>query len=116
VAVSLGLLGLVGAWLMHGPRHEGRADALPAPFLALVRSGAIDRFYVFAWRSVLLVFARLVGWFDRYVVDGVMNVVGRVGMLLGSSLRRVQTGLVQDYVVALFLGLLALVAWGLWGK
>jgi NADH:ubiquinone oxidoreductase subunit 5 (subunit L)/multisubunit Na+/H+ antiporter MnhA subunit len=115
-AVGLGVLGLGAAWLLHGPRHAGRADALPATFLAASRSAIIDRAYTFAWRQGLVRIASLVGWVDRYVVDGVMNAVGRAAMLTGSGLRRVQTGLVQDYVVALFLGLLALVAWGVWGR
>jgi NADH-quinone oxidoreductase subunit L len=116
LAVVLAALGLLAAWVMHGPKRGSVIDALPASFLALARSGAIDRVYVFGWRYVLQVIAALVGWFDRYVVDGVMNVLGRVAMLLGSALRRIQTGVVQDYVVALFIGLLALVAWGVWGK
>jgi NADH-quinone oxidoreductase subunit L len=115
-AVALALVGLVAAWLMHGGRRSGTADALPAPFLALVRSGVIDRAYVLGWRSVVQPVARAVGGIDRYVVDGVMNAIGRASMALGSGLRRVQTGVVQDYVVAVFLGLLALVAWGMWGS
>jgi len=116
VATGLALLGLAGAWMLHGGRRAGVADALPASFLALARSGAIDRAYVLVWRGMVLPLASLVGWIDRYVVDGVMNAIGSVSMRIGSGLRRVQTGLVQDYVVALFVGFLALVAWGLWGS
>ncbi len=116
VAVGLGLAGLVCAWFLHGPRREGVADALPAPALALVRSGAIDNLYVIAWRSVLLSLARAVGWIDRYVIDGVINVIGYAALQIGSALRRLQTGFAQDYVVALFLGFLALAAWSLWGS
>jgi NADH-quinone oxidoreductase subunit L len=115
VAVALGLIGLLCAWLLHGPRREGVADALPAPVLAVVRSGAIDGSYVFVWRYVLRSLARVIGWIDRYVVDGVINVAGYAALLLGSGLRRLQTGLAQDYVVALFVGFLALAAWSLWG-
>jgi len=115
VAVGLALVGLGAAWFLHGPRRAGRADALPAGFLALVRSSAIDDFYEILWRRVLLVFSRMVGWFDRYVVDGMINVVGAATLALGGGLRRVQTGLARDYVLALFLGLVALAAWGVWG-
>ena len=116
IAVLLALTSLVAAWVMHGPRRAGRADALPASFLALARSGAVDNLYTFAWRQVLVRIAQAVGWIDRYVVDGVMNAVGAGGMAIGSGLRRVQTGLVQDYVAVLFVGLMALVAWSLWGR
>jgi hypothetical protein len=56
-----------------------------------------------------------VSFFDRYVVDGVMNVVGAASASAGSALRRVQTGLATDYVFAVFAALLVLAAWGLWG-
>ena len=79
-------------------------------------SGAIDKLYVLGWRYVLRSLARLIGWIDRYVVDGLMNVVGYAALVVGSSLRRLQTGLAQDYVVALFIGFLALAAWSLWGR
>jgi hypothetical protein len=44
-----------------------------------------------------------------------MNLVAWAGELAGGALRRVQTGFAPDYVLALFLGLVALVAWGVWG-
>jgi hypothetical protein len=62
------------------------------------------------WRSPLRaahVLAR-VGWMIR---DGVLNVVSAWTLEAGDRLRRTQTGKVQDYVWAVGLGLLALMAW-----
>jgi hypothetical protein len=53
----------------------------------------------------------VVGWLDRYIVDGVLNVVSAWTLDAGDALRRVQTGKVQDYIVAVGLGLLALLLW-----
>ena len=113
-AIVLALSGLGLAWVLHGPR-KATIDALPAPLLEAARSSAVDQLYVFGWKRVLYVLASIVSFVDRYVVDGLMNLLGWAGELAGSLLRRVQTGLAQDYVLAVFLGLLALVAWGVWG-
>ncbi|MBP6439985.1 MAG: hypothetical protein KA259_00150 [Caldilineaceae bacterium] len=43
--------------------------------------------------------ARFCGEFDRYVVDGVVNLTGKVSMSLGSVLRNAQNGQVQVYLM-----------------
>ena len=54
-------------------------------------------------------------WFDRTIVDGVVNVAGMIPPLVGSMVRSLQNGVVQFYALAMILGLLvligALVAW-----
>jgi NADH-quinone oxidoreductase subunit L len=114
LGIALALAGLGLAWMFHGARKPV-IDALPPALLEAARSSAVDQLYVFGWKRVLYVLAAVVSFFDRYIVDGVMNLVAWAGELAGGALRRVQTGLAQDYVFALFLGLLALVAWGVWG-
>jgi NADH-quinone oxidoreductase subunit L len=53
--------------------------------------------------------SRLQGLFDNRAVDGLVNLVGWVWMAIGRSVRRVQSGLVQNYALILFLGLAILV-------
>jgi NADH-quinone oxidoreductase subunit L len=114
LGIALALLGLFLAWALHGPR-KAAIDALPPALLEAARGSAVDQLYVFGWKRVLYVLAALVSFFDRYLVDGLMNLVAWAGERAGGALRRVQTGLAPDYVLALFVGLLALVAWGVWG-
>jgi NADH-quinone oxidoreductase subunit L len=45
---------------------------------------------------------------DRYLVDGVVNAVGRIPPLAGASMRPLQGGLLQFYALAMVLGLLVL--------
>ena len=71
----------------------------------------LDDVYLAIYRYVLLTFARAVGWIDRYLVDGVLNVISAWTLEGGDRLRRMQTGKVQDYVWAVGLGLLALMTW-----
>ena len=55
-------------------------------------------------------FAALV-WFDRTVVDGTVNGVGRWIRLGGNTLRRIQSGLVRFYALLVAVGALTLFVW-----
>jgi NADH:ubiquinone oxidoreductase subunit 5 (subunit L)/multisubunit Na+/H+ antiporter MnhA subunit len=49
-------------------------------------------------------------WFDRVIVDGLVNLVGGVTQLSGRVLRYGQTGVLQNYALVAFTGVLVL-AW-----
>jgi NADH-quinone oxidoreductase subunit L len=53
-------------------------------------------------------FANALAWFDKYVVDGVVNGIGALTRRSGSDLARVQTGRVQNYALGIALGLIAM--------
>jgi NADH-quinone oxidoreductase subunit L len=57
--------------------------------------------------------ARLYRVFDLYVVDGVVNLLGGIAKGLGATLRYVQTGRAQNYLLAIALGVIILMAAGL---
>jgi len=48
------------------------------------------------------------GLFDTYVVDGLVNGVASVIVRSGASLRRIQTGRLQTYIVLVMAGILVL--------
>lgn len=48
-------------------------------------------------------------WFDRWIVDGLVNSLGKLPVAAGSMLRSLQNGMVQFYALAMVLGLLVLV-------
>jgi NADH-quinone oxidoreductase subunit L len=50
----------------------------------------------------------VVMWFDRNVIDGIVNGSGRAAGRSGRALKYLQTGNVQWYAVALFVGVLAM--------
>jgi NADH-quinone oxidoreductase subunit L len=49
------------------------------------------------------------GWFDNTFVDGLVNAVSNGTIAVGSRARRLQTGAVQSYVIAVFGGILLLI-------
>jgi len=52
--------------------------------------------------------ALLSAWLDRYLVDGAVNLCGRLPGLLGTALRSLQVGLIPFYALVMVLGLLAM--------
>jgi NAD(P)H-quinone oxidoreductase subunit 5 len=51
--------------------------------------------------------------FDLYIVDGAVNLLGWVVKAVGGTLRYVQTGRAQNYLLAIALGVIVLLAAGL---
>jgi NADH-quinone oxidoreductase subunit L len=117
-SVGLALAGLLLAWLVY-QRRAVSAEALtrglgPLPAWA-ARGYGLDALYVLLYRVVVLAFGRVVGWFDRYVVDGLVNAASAATLRAGADLRRLQTGRAQDYLYGVTAGvLLVLVLWRLW--
>jgi NADH-quinone oxidoreductase subunit L len=68
--------------------------------------------HAFAWMTLRV--SKWDGVFDKYVVDGAVNLVGNVTYTVGGALRRVQTGFIRSYVLFLVLaavGLFAALSW-----
>jgi NADH-quinone oxidoreductase subunit L len=110
--VGAGLAGILLAYLTYQTRTIS-ATGLAAAF-GPIRSAALrkfwidDRFEAF-YAFVLLGFARIVGWIDRYIVDGVLNLLSDWTVQAGDELRGIQTGKPQDYVYGVATGVLVLV-------
>jgi NADH-quinone oxidoreductase subunit L len=109
--------GIVLAWATYqrGIVSADRLAALfgPIDFLARRRYG-LDALYAGLYRGFILGFSRLIGWIDRYVVDGVLNVLSAWTLAGGDRLRRIQTGQPQDYVYGVAFGALLLFVWVQW--
>jgi len=59
--------------------------------------------------AVTRVFANIDGAIDRYLVDGAVNLVAGSALSAGSILRRVQTGRIQTYLYGALVGAIAIV-------
>jgi NADH-quinone oxidoreductase subunit L len=106
--------GLLLSWLIYGARWlPTQAFSFLAPIERLAQSGLVDRFFEFAYRRGALAFSDAVGFFDRYVIDGVMNWIGWTTIMSARQLRKSQTGNVRDYVYAVVAGTVVIAFWGL---
>jgi NADH-quinone oxidoreductase subunit L len=118
-SVFMATLGLVaGIWLFGAFRAGGR----PATVARVSGANGLTRFLYRAsfakwWFDDLnhLLFIVIGGrvaaacwWFDRVVVDGTVNGIGRLTVDAGLGLRRVQTGRVQNYALGIAIGLIVM--------
>ena len=117
IAVGSAVGGILLAWLTY-QRRAIDAGALARAF-GPIRYAALKRFWIDdaiegVYGLVLLGFSRAIGWIDRYLVDGVLNVVSAWTLTSGDDLRTMQTGRVQDYVYGVAVGLMILLLWVRW--
>ena len=54
---------------------------------------------------ISVVASRIQSWFDLYIVDGIVNMIANITWLCSAIFRRLQTGLVQNYILIAFFGL-----------
>ncbi|MGH9887071.1 MAG: NADH-quinone oxidoreductase subunit L, partial [bacterium] len=118
IAVAVG--GMVAAWRLFGV-EIGPLIASGRPKLVTALSNRLHFLYRASankwWfddiNNLLFVViggrvANGLAWFDRNVVDGVVNSIGALTRRSGGSLARVQTGRVQNYALGIALGLIAM--------
>ena len=118
IAVAVG--GMVAAWRLFGV-EIGPLSAAGRPRLVAALSDRLHFLYRASankwWfddiNNLLFVviggrLADAMAWFDRNVVDGVVNSIGALTRRSGGGLARVQTGRVQNYALGIALGLIAM--------
>jgi hypothetical protein len=75
----------------------------------------VDRAWELGFHRALLPVATACAWFDRYVVDALINVAGASVLGAAQRSRRVQTGRVRDYLYAVGGSVALLALWGVFG-
>ena len=113
-AIVVAVAGIGLAWLTY-QRRALDAERLAATFGPLRHAANrrfwLDDLFAASYERLLLAFSRVVGWVDRYLVDGVLNVMSAWTVAAGDDLRRLQTGRAQDYVYGVAVGVLVLILW-----
>ena len=112
IAVGVAVAGIALAWATYQTRAINPASLASA--FAPIRAAALRKFWIDdifegLYGVVLLGFSRIVGWIDRYIVDGLLNVVSDWTVQAGDELRGIQTGKPQDYVYGIGAGVLVLI-------
>ena len=69
----------------------------------------IDEIYQFITHRIIFAYiSRPLAWFDRYIVDGALNGLADGANAIGERIRPFQSGRVQQYAYAFFLGAVVL--------
>jgi NADH-quinone oxidoreductase subunit L len=83
-------------------------------FVRLLYALSYGKFFIDQIYQVLIVWplratAAISYWFDRYVIDALVDLIGGIPAAFGSRLRILQNGMVQFYAFAMMTGLLILI-------
>ncbi len=109
-AAALG--GILVAWLGYqkGAFSPAAVRAASGPLATVLeRRYYVDDVFEALYRYGYIGLTKIVGWFDRYVIDGVVNAVTEATLAIGVRLRRIQNGRIQDALYAVVIGFLLLV-------
>ncbi len=107
LSILIAALGIATAYVIYNRK------AVPSEFFVrnlrplhtfIVNKYYMDHLYIALAERVVAGFSYLMERFDMLVVDGIVNGVGRLFIRISEVVRRVQTGLVQDYASAVLLG------------
>jgi NAD(P)H-quinone oxidoreductase subunit 5 len=119
--VLSGLLGCgVGGMIYLNPGWEKPVDLVSQPIRdVLAYDFRMEKLYQISVVLGVVQSSRFAAWFDRYVVDGLVNFVGVASIFGGESLKYTISGQSRNYLLTLFIGvLIALTAlsWSLLGS
>ncbi len=117
-SVTVAVVGIAIAWRLFGAdllglRLPARPEAVReltarVPFLY---RASLNKWWFDDLNHLLFMviggrIANALWWFDREIVDGSVNAIGRGTVSSGRGLRRVQTGRVQNYALGIAIGLI----------
>ncbi len=112
--VSLGLAGIAIAWIMYRKQSglpEKVSSGLGGIYKAAYHKFYIDEIYLFITKKVLFnLVGRPAAWFDRNVVDGIVNFTGNTTQFVSEKIKKLQSGKVQQYAMYFLLAAVIIAA------
>lgn len=119
LVVGSGMVGTLLGAVLPLSRAWTRPMQAPLRFVQdlLAYDFYIDRVYRFSVVWAVSSLSRLSAWFDRYVVDGLVNLVGLVSLFSGEGLKYSASGQSQFYLLTILLAVSAiglLLSYPLW--
>jgi NADH-quinone oxidoreductase subunit L len=116
VSGVVGVVGIALAWWLHlagrTTAATSRMDKVARVFGPIPRWAEnkwyVDEFYNAVIRVPLLIVSHLSHWFDKLIVDGVVNLFGLLPRVLGAVIRPSQSGALQGYAVGMLGGVAVL--------
>ncbi|MEO6719805.1 MAG: NADH-quinone oxidoreductase subunit L [Ferruginibacter sp.] len=110
--VALGLTGIfLAMWLYkkQNDRPAKIASALSGIYKAAYHKFYIDEIYLFITKKILFnLIGRPAAWFDKNVVDGLVNATGDTTELISQKIKGFQSGKVQQYAIYFLVGIIGM--------
>lgn len=111
--VALGVGGILLAIWMYAKASDKPAKlaaTLGGLYKAAYHKFYIDELYLFITKKILFnIIGRAAAWFDRNIVDGLVNLTGNTTVFVSDGIKKFQSGKVQQYAL-FFLGGVILLA------
>ncbi len=112
--VAIGIAGiLIALWFYkkQNDRPAKLAASLGGLYKAAYHKFYIDEIYLFITKKVLFnLVGRPAAWFDRNVVDGMVNLAGKATQEISEGIKKMQSGKVQQYAIYFLAGVIVLAA------
>jgi NADH-quinone oxidoreductase subunit L len=110
--VALGLVGIFAAmWLYQkaSDRPATLIKSLGGLYKTAYNKFYIDEIYLFVTKKILFnLVGRPAAWFDRNIVDGLVNLTGNSTELVSEKIKKWQSGKVQAYAIYFLVGTISL--------
>ncbi len=112
--VAIGIAGiLIALWFYkkQNDRPAKLAASLGGLYKAAYHKFYIDEVYLFITKKILFnLVGRPAAWFDRNVVDGMVNLTGKATQEVSEGIKKMQSGKVQQYAIYFLAGVIVLAA------
>ena len=110
--VALGLAGIFTAMWLYKKQNDNSdkiAASLNGFYNAAYHKFYIDGIYLFITKKILFnLIGRPAAWFDRNIVDGMMNLTGSAIQVISEGIKKLQSGKVQQYAIYFLAGVIIL--------
>ena len=110
--VALGLAGIfLAMWLYktQNNRSDKIASSMRGLYKAAYNKFYIDEIYNFITKKILFnLIGRPAAWFDKNVVDGLMNATGNTTQAVSERIKKMQSGKVQQYAIYFLVAVIGL--------
>jgi NAD(P)H-quinone oxidoreductase subunit 5 len=102
------VLGIAASGSIYGLDTISKPIKLPIPLVQnfFAYDLYIQRFYQLTIVLAVAVSARVINWFDRYIVDGLVNAIGVGTLFSGQALKYTTSGQSQLYILLAFSGII----------
>ena len=110
--VAIGLAGiLLATWLYkkQNERPDKIAASLKGIYKAAYKKFYIDEIYLFITKKIVFnLIGKPAAWFDKNVVDGMVNATADTTQSISEDIKKMQSGKVQQYAIYSLLGVIGL--------
>ncbi len=112
LSLAIAVVGIFIAWFMYFKKNN-KAEKVANSFGMLYKWAYnkfyIDEIYMFVTKKIMFgVVSAGWMWFDTKIVDGSMNLIGNTTVKTSYAIKKLQSGKMQDYVLAVVVGAVAL--------